>query len=74
MPAKLQAQALASYSRPGNPYDNAQAEADWSTLKTELLPHGGAFASLGRLLPRHLLQTRPTLLRPRLLLALPVRT
>jgi putative transposase len=39
-------QALASYSRPGNPYDNAQAEAGWSTLKTELLPHGGAFASL----------------------------
>lgn len=38
--------ALASYSRPGNPYDNAQAEAGWSTLKTELLPHGGAFASL----------------------------
>ena len=40
------AQALASYSRPGNPYDNAQAEAGWSTLKTELLPNGGAFASL----------------------------
>jgi putative transposase len=40
------AQALASYRRPGNPYDNAQAEAGWSTLKTELLPHGGAFASL----------------------------
>ena len=40
------AQALASYSRPGNPYDNAQAEAGWSTLKTELLPYGGAFASL----------------------------
>jgi len=40
------AQALASFSRPGNPYDNAQAEAGWSTLKTELLPHGGAFASL----------------------------
>jgi len=40
------AQALASYSWPGNPYDNAQAEAGWSTLKTELLPHGGAFASL----------------------------
>ncbi|MGI4832006.1 MAG: IS3 family transposase [Janthinobacterium lividum] len=41
-----QAGALASYARPGNPYDNAQAEAGWSTLKTELLPHGGAFASL----------------------------
>ncbi|WP_375433857.1 IS3 family transposase [uncultured Hymenobacter sp.] len=40
------AQALASYSRPGNPYDNAQAEAGWSTLKTDLLPYGGAFASL----------------------------
>ena len=40
------AHALASYSRPGNPYDNAQAEAGWSTLKTELLPHGGAFANL----------------------------
>ena len=40
------AQALASFSRPGNPYDNAQAEAGWSTLNTELLPHGGAFASL----------------------------
>jgi len=40
------AQALASFSRPGNPYDNAQAEAGWSTLKTELLPNGGAFASL----------------------------
>ncbi|RZL15591.1 MAG: hypothetical protein EOO62_03580 [Hymenobacter sp.] len=38
--------ALASYARPGNPCDNAQAEAGGSTLKTELLPHGGAFASL----------------------------
>ena len=38
--------ALASYARPGNRYDNAQAEAGWSTLKTELLPHSGAFASL----------------------------
>ena len=38
--------AVASYARPGNPYDNAQAEAGWSTLKTELLPGGGAFASL----------------------------
>jgi transposase InsO family protein len=37
---------LASYARSGNPYDNAQAEAGWSTLKTELLPHGGTFASL----------------------------
>jgi len=41
-----QAAALPSYSRPGNCYDNAQAEAGWSTLKTELLPHGAAFASL----------------------------
>lgn len=40
------AQALASYSRPGNPHDNALAEASWSTLKTELLPHCGAFVSL----------------------------
>ena len=28
------AQALACFSRPGNPYDNAQAKAGWSTLKT----------------------------------------
>ena len=43
-----QAQVLASCSQPGNPYANAQAQAEagWSTLKTELLPHGGAFASL----------------------------
>ena len=41
-----EAGALASFARPGNPYDNAQAEAGWSTLKTELLPQGGAFASL----------------------------
>ncbi|WP_094122959.1 integrase core domain-containing protein [Hymenobacter glacialis] len=41
-----QAGALSSFSRPGNPYDNAQAEAGWSTLKTELLPHGTIFASL----------------------------
>jgi putative transposase len=40
------AQTLASYSQSGNPYDNAQAEAGWSTLKTELLPNGGAVASL----------------------------
>lgn len=33
-----QAQALASFTQPGNPYANAQAEAGWSTLKTELLP------------------------------------
>lgn len=41
-----QAGALASFSRPGNPYDNAQAKAGWSTLKTELLPGGSPFASL----------------------------
>jgi len=35
-----------SFSRPGNPYDNAQAEAGWSTLKTELLPLREPFASL----------------------------
>lgn len=40
------AQALASFSRPGNPYDNTQSEAGWSTLKTELLPHGGAFGNI----------------------------
>ncbi|AMJ67483.1 integrase core domain-containing protein [Hymenobacter sp. PAMC 26628] len=38
--------ALPSFSRPGNPYDNAQAEAGWSTLKTELLPGREPFASL----------------------------
>jgi len=55
----VQAQALASFSRPGNPYDNAQAEAGWSTLKTELLPHGGAFATLeeARLEVAHYLDT-----------------
>ncbi|GAB3639282.1 hypothetical protein GCM10027422_48730 [Hymenobacter arcticus] len=36
--------SLTSYARPGNPYDNA--EAGWNTLKTELLPHGWAFANL----------------------------
>ena len=41
-----QAGALPSFSRPGNPYDNAQAEAGWSTLKTELLPGGSPFASV----------------------------
>jgi putative transposase len=40
------AYSLASFSRPGNPYDNARAEAGWSTLKTESLPYGGAFTSL----------------------------
>ncbi|MFD1874820.1 integrase core domain-containing protein [Hymenobacter bucti] len=50
---------MASYSRPGTPYDNAQAEAGWSTLKTELLPNGGAFASLkeARLEVAHYLDT-----------------
>jgi transposase InsO family protein len=37
---------LPSFSRPGNRYDNAQAEAGWRTPKTELLPYGGVFASL----------------------------
>ena len=41
-----QSGAVPSFSRPGNHHDNAQAEAGWSTLKTELLPHGTAFASL----------------------------
>jgi transposase InsO family protein len=51
--------ALASFSRPGNPYDNAQAEAGWSTLKTELLPGGSPFASLeeARLEVAHYLDT-----------------
>ena len=34
------------FSRPGNFYDNAQAEAVWSTLKTELLPGSSPFDSL----------------------------
>jgi len=41
-----QNQAIASLSRPGNPYDNALAESGWSTLKTELLPRGACFADL----------------------------
>ena len=51
--------ALPSFSRPGNPYDNAQAEAGWSTLKTELLPDGSPFASLeeARLEVAHYLDT-----------------
>jgi putative transposase len=54
-----QAKAVPSFSRPGNPYDNAQAEAGWSTLKTELLPQGGAFACLeeARLEVAHYLDT-----------------
>lgn len=54
-----QAGAVPSFSRPGNPYDNAQAEAGWSTLKTELLPGGTAFASLeeARLEVAHYLDT-----------------
>ena len=53
-----------SFSRPGNPYDNAlpgttQAEAGWSTLKTELLPGDSPFASLeeARLEVAHYLDT-----------------
>ena len=54
-----QAKAVPSFSRPGNPYDNAQAEAGWSTLKTELLPLGTVFASLeeARLEVAHYLDT-----------------
>ncbi|WP_394333378.1 integrase core domain-containing protein [Hymenobacter actinosclerus] len=50
---------MSSFSRPGNPYDNAQAEAGWSTLKTELLPHGTVFANLeeARLEVTHYLDT-----------------
>jgi transposase InsO family protein len=39
-------QAIASLSRPGNPYDNALAESGWSTLKTELLLRGAYFTDL----------------------------
>ena len=39
-------QAIASLSRPGNPYDNALAESGWSTLKTELLPREACFSDL----------------------------
>ena len=51
--------ALPSFSRPGNPHDNAQAGAGWSTLKTELLPGGSPFASLeeARLEVAHYLDT-----------------
>jgi len=41
-----QAGALPNFSRLGNPYGNAQAEAGWSTFKTELLPGNALFASL----------------------------
>ena len=53
------AKTLPSFSRPGDPYDNAQAEAGWSTLKTELLPDGTAFTSLeeARLEVAHYLDT-----------------
>jgi putative transposase len=40
------AHALANYSWLGNLTDNAQTEAGWSTLKTQMLPYGGTFASL----------------------------
>ncbi|GAB3639281.1 hypothetical protein GCM10027422_48720 [Hymenobacter arcticus] len=39
-------QAIASLSRPGNPYDDALAERGWRTLKTELLPREACFADL----------------------------
>ena len=39
-------QAIASLSRPGNPYDNTLAESGWNTLKAEVLPHGTCFADL----------------------------
>ena len=54
-----QAGVVPSFSRPGNPYDNAQAEAGWSMLKTELLPGSSAFASLeeARLEMAHYLDT-----------------
>ena len=37
-PASKRPAPLPSFSRPGNPYANAQAEAGWSTLKLALLP------------------------------------
>jgi len=46
-----QAGALPRFSRPGNPCKNAQAEAGWSILKTELLPSGSPFASLEKARP-----------------------
>ena len=51
--------AVPSFSRAGNPHDNAQAEAGWSKLKTELLTQGGAFANLeeARLEVAHYLDT-----------------
>ena len=42
--------AVPSFSRSVNPYDNAQVEAGWSTLKTELLPGGIPFASFEKAL------------------------
>ncbi|OWP62927.1 hypothetical protein CDA63_11965 [Hymenobacter amundsenii] len=41
-----QAGALSSFSRLGNLYNKAQAEAGWTTLKTESLPQGENFANL----------------------------
>ena len=43
----IHADPSSQYTRDaGNLCDNAQAEAGWSTLKTELLPRSTAFASL----------------------------
>ena len=54
-----QAGGLLSFSRSGNPYDNAQTEAGWSPLRTERLPGGSPFASLdeARLEVAHYLDT-----------------
>ena len=64
-----EARALARYSRLGNLHNNAQAEAGWSTLKTDLPPDGAVFASLeaARFEVAYylLLQPRPPTLRPR---------
>lgn len=38
--------AVANYARSGNPTDNAQAEAGWSTLTTELLPGSGGLCQV----------------------------
>ena len=40
------ANAMPNFSRLGNPCDNTQAEAGWSTFKIEPLPRGTTFASL----------------------------
>lgn len=54
-----QSGAVPNFSQPANLYDNAQAKASWCIPKTELFPHGTAFASLeeARLEVGHYLDT-----------------